>query len=194
MPHCWACRVRLGAHADSATGDDAASAGSGGQHAEWHASTERLRLKSSPFASMSTDRCMDAMLDWKHTAGPHYDARVVRSCKPGSLIQSYTWAGDGVDSNGGNLNTGQVFWHEPAGDWDDANISETQKGYGYEADDDYENGTFDIYHEEQFEGAGSPNYRAVPRTCTDRWARVLTLYQDGHYDGCKNFPADDANS
>jgi hypothetical protein len=141
---------------------------------------------------MSSDHCMDAMLDWKHTSGPHYDSRVVRSCRRGFVIHTYPW--DGADAgNVADLDLTKFKWVEPLDIWNSANISESQKGYGYELDDDYVNGTFQIYSEEQFAGAGSPNYTTVPRTCTDRWARVLTLYQDGHYTGCKNYPANSAS-
>ena len=71
--------------ADSADGNDSAFAGAGTQHAEWHASARSVAMWVSPYSGMDTDRCMDAMLDWRHTAGAHYDARVVRSCKPGVL-------------------------------------------------------------------------------------------------------------
>ncbi|MEZ5191567.1 MAG: hypothetical protein R2734_02875 [Nocardioides sp.] len=68
--------------------------------------------------------------------------------------------------------------------------AETQKGYGCVIDDD----TLDVLDqltdgEEQFAGAGSPNYNQAPPTCTALWARVLTRYQNGTYKGCKNFPA-----
>ena len=179
--------------ADSPNGNDTTSAGSGVQAAEWHASSRSVSLTAHPFDSLNPDRCMDAMLDWKHTSGSHYDSRVVRSCRAGFVNHSYTW--DGGNATGvADLNLTQFTWIEPLTVWNSAGISESQKGYCYELDEDYVNCSFAIYDEEQFAGAGSPNCTTVPRTCTDRWARVLTLYQDGHYTGCKNYPANSATS
>lgn len=185
--------VGVPAVADSPNGNDSTSAGSGVQEAEWHASSRSVSLTAHPFSSLDPDHCMDAMLDWKHTAGPHHDSRVVRSCRAGFVNHSYTW--DGAQAAGvADLNLTQFVWIEPLSFWNSAGISESQKGYGYELDDDYVDDTFEIYDEEEFAGAGSPNYDTVPRTCTDRWARVLTLYQDAHYTGCKNYPANSATS
>ena len=51
---------------------------------------------------MSTDICLDALVDWMTTSG-HYDARDARNCKPGpnsyrsgSIIEPSDWGGRSV--------------------------------------------------------------------------------------------------
>lgn len=156
------------------SGVDYAYAAPGHQYANWSYSSRLLRLGSYPDLGMNSDRCMDAMLDWQTSAG-HYDARVVRSCKPGSPATKDP-GGDG-------------FWFEPSG-WAGRNIVNMQKGGGARIDDDYVGGNFHMYAWKPFAGAGSGSYSARPRTCTDKWARVRTLYQDGHFASCDSDPAE----
>lgn len=156
------------------SGEDDAYVTPGHEHAIWSKSEKRLSLGSFPGYSMSTDRCMDAMLDWKTTSG-HYDARVVRSCDPGGKVSTDP-GGDG-------------YWQEPS-DWGGRTITDMQKGVGARIDDDYVDGNFAMYAHEDFAGAGGGAYSARPRTCTDRFARVRTLYQDGHIQSCNSDPSD----
>jgi hypothetical protein len=131
----------------------------------------KISLTAYPYSGMSSDRCMDAMVDW-YTGGHHYDSRVARSCLPGAFEETDK-GGDG-------------FWVEPA-DWDNVSVTNMQKGYGYVMDDDYVNGAFAIYGHEAFAGAGGGViYASPPRTTVDCWARTVTLYNDGHTDSTPN--------
>jgi hypothetical protein len=134
------------------------------------------------------------MLDW-HTSGGHYDSRVVRDCKPQTTNDSYGWSGNQASSVN-DLDFTDTIWNEP-GAFDDAGIDDMQKGAGYVISDTYADGTFWLYEYELFAGTGDGGltqyWEAIPRTCTDHYSRVLTLYQDGHMTGCKNYPADDPN-
>ena len=122
---------------------------------------------------MSTDRCMDAMLDWQTTSG-HYDGRIVRSCRPGGTATTDP-GGDG-------------YWQEPS-NWAGRTVIDMQKGGGARIDDDYLNGNFELYQWDPFAGAGG-SYTVRARTCTDKFARVRALYQDGHFASCNSDPAD----
>lgn len=177
------------------SGSDWVTAGTGNQYAEWHAGTQKLKMLVIT-NSMSSNRCQDAMLDWLSASGQHYDSRVLRDCKPSSTNTLYDWSTNQVSSQAG-LDTSDPWWHEPDSAWTSANISDMQKGYGYEMSDTYSNGTFAHYEAVHFSGSGTgsmANYwEHVPRTCSDHYARVLTLYNDGHYTGCKNYPADSAS-
>ncbi|WP_370617690.1 hypothetical protein [Mumia sp. Pv 4-285] len=69
------------------------------------------------------------------------------------------------------------------------NVVNMQKGFGYVLDDDFVNGGFVFYGIERFSGSGTGALcTSAPRTCTDRWARVRTLYQDGHFESCNSDP------
>lgn len=142
---------------------------------------------------MSTDRCIDSVLDWRHTSGPHYDSRVVRNCQGGWYVPSYDWSGD--EANGlADLNQSDIYWNEPSSAWSSADVDDVRMAFGYEMDDDFVGGEFEIYQSERFAGGGSGAlYPSPPRTCTDQLSRVLTRYQSGHYAGCKNYPANSSS-
>lgn len=72
------------------SGSDYTYAGSGSQYAQWSRANRNIRLVVTPTTSMSNDACMDACLDWWHTNGDHYDGRVVRSCRPGTMWETDT--------------------------------------------------------------------------------------------------------
>lgn len=63
---------------------------------------EKAPMRVLAFAQCSLQLCLTggqvlsgpAAHDWKDTSGPHHDARVVRSCRPGFLVQIYPWAGN----------------------------------------------------------------------------------------------------
>jgi hypothetical protein len=156
------------------SGNDYAYVSPGHQYGTWSRADRRLRLGAYPQSTMSTNRCMDAMLDWQ-TASGHYDARVVRSCRPGGVATTDP-GGDG-------------YWSEPS-DWAGRTVTDMQKGGGARIDDDYVNGNFALYAWEGFAGAGTGSYSSRPRTCTDKFARMRTLYQDGHFNACDSDPAD----
>ncbi len=149
------------------SGSDYAYAGPGSQYAEWNRSQKRLSLRVNTY-TMSSDRCIDSMLDWQTTGG-HYDSRVVRVCRNNRFLDTDP-GGDG-------------YWSEPT-DWGGRTITDMQKGWGAYIDDDYINGNFPMYEAENFSGAGSSPYSARPRTCTDKWARMRTLYQSGNIVYC----------
>lgn len=69
-------------------GLDTAYAGAGSQYGNWSLSGKKLRLKVFPSNAMSTTRCMDALLDWNTEGTTHWDARVVRSCRPGTTEET----------------------------------------------------------------------------------------------------------
>jgi hypothetical protein len=154
------------------SGTSWAYAGAGTQYVTWNVSTRKFRLMVTPGSGMSTDRCMDSMLDWQPSSG-HYDSRVIRSCRPGHSNET----DPGADG----------YWIEPS-DWDGANVNDTNKGFGYIMDDDFVDGRFEIYDSEHFDNSGTGAlYNSPPRTTTDCWARTRTLYEDGHVDVTPNY-------
>lgn len=149
-------------------GNDWGYASPGQQYAEWSKSNRRIKFLIYAQSSMSTDRCLDGMLDWKTSNGTHYDARVVRTCMPGG--EAITGTADG-------------YWNEPS-DWGGRTITDMQKGVAARIDDDYVGGNFQMYSAENFSGAGGGAYTDRPRACTDKFARTRVRYQDGHYNSC----------
>lgn len=130
-----------------------------------------IKLRVYPSTAMSSDHCIDAMVDWKNLDG-HYDARVARSCRPGDY-----W---GTDMNG------DFYWNEPS-NWAGQNVVDMQKGYGYTFDDDWSDG-FRFIGSERFVGTtGQQIYDSPPRTTVDCFARTTTLYNDGHVDWTPNY-------
>lgn len=65
---------------------------------DWVASVDAIKMQVYAANGLNSDRCADAWFDW--SASGHYDARVVRTCKPGS--NRYTNAG------------GPGFYYEPS--------------------------------------------------------------------------------
>lgn len=151
-------------------GSDTANAGSGTQFASWSKSNHRLRLKVLPGNSMSTDKCMDVMLDWGTNGSGHYDGRVVRSCAPG--IDEET----DPDANG--------FWDEPSG-WGGRDVTGIQKGWGYTIDDD----NLLVLSAARLNDTGTGDLWGVaPGTGTQGFARVRTRYQNGTVKSCNPLP------
>ena len=177
------------------SGNDSANAGDGYQWAEWSMSNKWIGLQASAYSAMSNSSCIDAFLDWKTGDGGHYDARTVRTCEPGDYLYSYDWSGPSI-SGLSDLNLADRRWNEPSSAWSRAGVVDMQKGAGIEMSDSYSGGTFQVHHQEKFAGAPgslSAYVDHIPRTCVDKYALVLTLYDDGHYNGCKNYPADSAS-
>lgn len=143
---------------------DYAYAGNGSQYGEWSKSLSRVRLVATAYSTMSPSRCIDSSLDWE--TGPHYDGRTVRSCRPG-----------GTASTNPN-NSG--YWQEPFG----VNATDMRRGGGAEISDSYANGTFAQYSYDGYTGTLGQAYDPKPRTCTDKWSRTRTLYNDGHFNTC----------
>lgn len=159
------------AAADPRSGSEYAYAGSGSQFGSWSQPLIKLGLAVYPTSNMSTDRCMDAMLDWDTRGTGHYDSRVVRSCRPGTSEQTDP-GGDG-------------YWQEDSGDWDQRSITGVQKGFGYMLLP-----AMQIAGQERFPGSGTADlYRDPPGTGTQGWARVRTRYQDGTVKSCNPLPA-----
>lgn len=150
----------------STEGNDTAYSGNGSQYAAWSKSGKKLRLKVSPNSAMSTGKCMDAMLDWGNN-GNHYDARVVRSCRPGKSEET----DPGADG----------YWQEPSG----TNPTHIQKGYGYMISDS----TLTVLAEEPFNSVGGDdNYDVAPSTLSQGYARIRTRYQDNSVGTCNPLP------
>lgn len=99
--HC-SCRQPAG-------GSDFTYVGAGWQFGSWSKSNRRIRLKVAPNSNLSTSRCMDALLDWGTTGG-HYDARVIRSCRPGRAEET--------DPGGDQSWSEPANWGGPERDWD----------------------------------------------------------------------------
>lgn len=102
------------------SGTDYVYAGQGWQYGKWSWNESRLRLVSNPYGDMSTDRCMDAVLDWATYDG-HYDSRRVRSCRPGFNIPTDP-GGDG-------------YWNEPTSRFQ-TRVNDMRVGGGVVFDDD----------------------------------------------------------
>jgi hypothetical protein len=151
-------------------GSDTAFAGNGVQYGVWQKSNKRVRLKVSPSSTMSSTRCMDAKLDWGTEGSGHYDARVVRSCQPGTPEET------DPDADG--------FWVEPS-DWGGRNIGGIQKGFGYIISDS----TLAVLLDERFENTGSGDLEQfAPGTGTQGYARVRTRYNNGTVKSCNPLP------
>lgn len=168
---CGLLVVPAGAHAADSTGYGYTYQGAGAsfQYMSWNRSTRKIRLKVFADVGMNPDNCMDAMADWHTTNGDHYDARVVRVCLPGGTEET----DPGADG----------YWIEPS-DWDGRPVDGLRIAGGYVMDDDY---PFVIKWGSVLpESVSSSLYPATsgtpPRTppSDDYWARVRTLYQDGH--------------
>lgn len=149
----------------------ASGSGNSSQCASWDTSSRKLYLGVTTSTGMLTTKCQDSMLDWRVTFG-HYDARVVRVCQPGGHV--YTDPG------------GDGYWEEPA-DWNGTAANGGMRaGGGYVIEDTYANGGFAPFNIKPYAGTfGGQLYPSnngiAPRTGPpDYFARVRTLYQDGH--------------
>ena len=163
--------VPTAAQANPSGTDNAYAGGSalGYQYANWSVSNRRVRLVVHPTSAMDSDSCMDSMVDWQHTSGPHYDSRAVRSCNPGWYTISWNWGGSNVTNAGINYFSGlSEYWPEPSGDWNGANVNDMRTGYGHLIDDDYDGNSFPVRDREKFAGSGSGGafgvFRAPART------------------------------
>lgn len=157
-------------------GESTLSVGAGTQTGKWQLSGRTLRMIVRPTSDMNPDRCMDSLLDWD-AGTPHYDGRVVRSCRPGSSHET--------DAN----NDG--WWVEPS-DWDGGDGIDMKKGFGYIIDDDdlsvFSNLT------DKYSGTSSNSfYTTAPATTTSCWARTTTRYHDGHVDWTPNLGKDETD-
>jgi hypothetical protein len=130
----------------------------------WNRGDKRVRLSNTTHANMSNAHCVDAFFDWR-TSGGHYDARILRNCKRGSYVQT-----DPASAGGDG------YWSE---DWGPRSITAVRVVVGYVIDDGTLNrlsgaGNTEVVY-------GSPPANAdIPATQGQRYARVRTLYQDGH--------------
>lgn len=118
---------------------------------------------------MSTDRCMDAFLDWGRDHG-HYDARIVRECDPGNAV--------GTDPQGDG------HWSEPP----ITPLNGIQRGWGYVIDDDNLRQIDGQRDHMTNTGTIAPTNPA-PGTGTQGYARVRTEYQSGAVKSCNPLPA-----
>ena len=112
-------------------GDGTATIGVSGseQIGKWRLNQERVRVKATTGSGMNTDNCHDAAVDWMTTSG-HYDNRIARNCRPGTLAESNS-GGDG-------------WWGEPS-NWGGRTVTGLQKGAGLvyvEATESYKNSEY----------------------------------------------------
>jgi len=159
-------------------GSDFAYVGAGVQYGRWSQSDKTVRLHSSPANNMSSNRCMDVMVDWRidqpFIGRQHYDARVVRSCKPG--VDEETDPG------------GDREWSEPS-DWEGETPHGLQRGFGLIISDS----SLDVIARERFEDAGMVDApQTQPSTFGQGATRVRTRYNNGNVGSCNPLPADSA--
>lgn len=127
---------------------------------------------------MLSTRCMDAFLDWRVVrASPHYDARLVRSCKPGTS--------EGTDPSGDG------HWQEPPYSTLPVAVAREgmQRGYGWIIRDT----DLSLVNRSPFP-AVSPNLDAptyAAGTGTQGHTRVRTRYENGTVKSCNPFPVYD---
>lgn len=67
---------------------------------EWAAGSDAIKMQVYAGSGLNSNRCADTWFDWDTSGSGHYDARVVRTCKPDS--HRYTNAG------------GPGFYYEPS--------------------------------------------------------------------------------
>jgi hypothetical protein len=140
----------------------------------WNMNQGKVRLVADTTTHMTVDECVDTIADWSTGGQGHYDARVVRTCrplKPGDPPNGYIQ----TDPDGDG------YWQEP--NWFPGSYVKNMAKAGVALiDDDWVNKdvTFPLKAWAAFGGTLGFNYASRPRTCIDMYARVRTKYQDGH--------------
>jgi hypothetical protein len=162
-------------------GSDTAFAGSGSQYGRWNQSLGQVGLDARPSTSMPTTRCMDAYFDWAVQqpiiGHNHYDARIVRSCRPG-VNTSTDPGGNGV-------------WSE--GNWGGATPQGASRGAGLNISD---GAGLTVMTSDRFADAGTG---AIPQngepTVNNGEVRIRTRYQNPNTPvySCNALPATDPN-
>lgn len=149
-----------------------AGAGNSWQQLSWNdADTAReMQIRIRPDPSLSDDQCLDGHLDWDTNGTGHYDARVVRTCAMNGVIHITNPSGD-------------TWFEEPLGAWNDRNIAGVQRGVGYLIDDD-DDGHLEIEGTPDFVYGGGQLYGGGPAPVTtagaDMFAKLWTRYQSGN--------------
>jgi len=148
-----------------------------GQYGRWSLSERQVRMTVNPTTSMSSDRCMDALLDWGTEGTGHWDSRILRSCQPGYAVETDP-GGDG-------------FWEEPNNNilhWRD--LGGIQKGWGYTIDDDSLEIAPGSANRDPFDSAGhlAPDNPAA-RAGARGYARIKSRLQSGSVKSCNPLPA-----
>lgn len=139
-------------------------AGNSYQYIYWDRSERRVGLSVFADTTMSSNVCLEAMMDWSPNDGTHYDARTVRNCMPGGIISTDP--------------LGNGYWNEPS-NWDsdthDSPITNVRAAAAYKTDD----GTLDILEQAVVYGSNDIYGNRTPPTTSDKWAAVRTLYESG---------------
>lgn len=149
------------------TGSEITTAGVAGnsQFFSWNRGDKRIRLSNTTHENMSNAHCVDAFFDWRTADGRHYDSRILRNCKRGSYVQT-----DPASAGGDG------YWSE---DWGLRDITAVRALVGYVIDDGTLNKIGGAGNTEVVYGSAPAN-ADIPATQGQRYARVRTLYQDGH--------------
>lgn len=185
----------LPAAADREVGSGAGSVGAAPgnfQYGEWNLHLRRVKGRVTNGDDFSTDRCMDIKFDWNipNTGGHHnhYDARVVRNCKPGRQFTS--------DGTGDSWGDHDGYWVEPE-NWAGPDSNGVREVVAYMIDDDadtswlqqypvlYGSGSPDWYYKldsnnQVWGSQDDPDRAPVTTGRFQSWfARTYTLRQDG---------------
>jgi hypothetical protein len=150
------------------------------EYAYWSKPDKRVRMFTETATNMDTDRCFDTKIDW-HTGGEgHFDARVLRVCKPGVSVETDP--------------TGNGYWEEDAdaqdvASWNTRDINRVREVVSYAIND----GNLDVVWNPDPEWSwkdptdnGVYDHGTAPATNTSWWARVRTKYQDGSVDSSQD--------
>lgn len=101
------------------------------QEGSWNLSLRRTRGQIKYVSAFSIDRCMDIKFDWNIPDDDgddnHYDARVLRNCRPDSLFTS--------DGERDSWDNHDEYWVEPAGWGDGPNSNGVREVVAYVIDD-----------------------------------------------------------
>lgn len=110
---------------DSGSADASVGAQGSKQTVAWNLGNREVRVRSKTGDGLNAGKCLDAAFDWMTdgiTDG-HYDARIARNCRPGTVVQS------DADGNG--------YWLEPS-DWGNRKVTGIQKAAGCNYDESNE--------------------------------------------------------
>ena len=77
--------VAYAALPQSGNGTTGVGGGVAYQAMSWNYAGRSVTITSRTAGGMSTDRCIDAIFDWR-TSGPHFDGRKARNCQAGTAI------------------------------------------------------------------------------------------------------------